>query len=54
VIAEVDGKMLGYCFGDAGSGGIVVLALLPPFEGRGVGKALLISCVNVVINVYFS
>ena len=48
VIAEVDGKMVGYCFGDAGSGEIVVLALLPPFEGRGVGKALLASAIDIL------
>ena len=48
VIAEVDGKMVGYCFGDAGSGEIVVLALLPPFEGRGVGKALLARAIDIL------
>ena len=48
VIAEVDGKMVGYCFGDVGSGEIVVLALLPPFEGRGVGKALLARAIDIL------
>jgi GNAT superfamily N-acetyltransferase len=33
--------MAGYCFGDAGTGEIVVLALLPSYEGRGIGKRLL-------------
>ncbi|MGC0153785.1 GNAT family N-acetyltransferase [Chromobacterium vaccinii] len=41
VVAEADGRIAGYCFGDAQSGEIVVLALLPAFEGAGVGKTLL-------------
>jgi ribosomal protein S18 acetylase RimI-like enzyme len=34
-------KLLGYCFGDTRTGEIVVLALLPEAEGRGIGKTLL-------------
>ena len=33
--------MVGYCFGDIGSGEIVVLAILPEYEGTGIGKRLL-------------
>ncbi|HEX2543038.1 MAG TPA: GNAT family N-acetyltransferase [Caldimonas sp.] len=33
--------IVGYCFGDTGSGEVVVLALLPEHEGRGIGKHLL-------------
>ncbi len=33
--------MIGYCFGDRDTGEIVVLALLPAYEGRGIGKTLL-------------
>jgi GNAT superfamily N-acetyltransferase len=40
-VAESGGVLAGYCFGDAGSGEIVVLALLPEHEGRGLGRALL-------------
>lgn len=40
-ICCVDGTMAGYCFGDRDSGEVVVLALLPAFEGMGIGKALL-------------
>lgn len=40
-----EGEMVGYCFGDQVTGEIVVLALLPEFEGRGIGKTLL----NLVI-----
>lgn len=35
------GAMAGYCFGDARSGEIVVLALLPAHEGLGLGRELL-------------
>jgi GNAT superfamily N-acetyltransferase len=33
--------IVGYCFGDKDNGEIVVLAVLPQYEGRGIGKALL-------------
>ena len=33
--------MAGYAFGDVASGEVVVLALLPAFEGRGLGRRLL-------------
>ncbi|AXF20175.1 GNAT family N-acetyltransferase [Burkholderia pyrrocinia] len=34
-------RMVGYCFGDTGSGEIVVLAILPEHERAGIGKRLL-------------
>ena len=37
----MDDKIIGYCFGDRDSGEIIVLALLPAYEGQGIGKALL-------------
>jgi GNAT superfamily N-acetyltransferase len=40
-VCVAGGRMVGYCFGDARTGEVVVLALLPPFEGRGIGKQLL-------------
>lgn len=40
-VACMHGQMIGYCFGDRNSGEIVVLALLPDYEGQGIGKALL-------------
>jgi GNAT superfamily N-acetyltransferase len=46
VIAMAGDRMAGYCFGDAGSGEIVVLALLPEFEGQGLGRALLARMVD--------
>ncbi|WP_116519675.1 GNAT family N-acetyltransferase [Achromobacter insuavis] len=41
VVALADGELAGYCFGDRDSGEIMVLALLPAYEGRGIGRALL-------------
>ncbi|MGY0197224.1 N-acetyltransferase family protein [Leptothrix sp. BB-4] len=34
-------RLVGYCFGAPDSGEIVVLALLPDWEGRGLGRHLL-------------
>ncbi len=36
-----DGTIVGYCFGARETGEIVVLALLPDFESRGIGRELL-------------
>jgi len=36
-----DDSIAGYCFGDKTSGEVVVLALLPAYEGRGIGRRLL-------------
>jgi GNAT superfamily N-acetyltransferase len=33
--------IVGYCFGDVSTGEVVVLALLPDYEERGIGKRLL-------------
>jgi GNAT superfamily N-acetyltransferase len=35
------GSIVGYCFGESASGEIVVLALLPTHEHRGIGRRLL-------------
>ncbi|WP_434627918.1 GNAT family N-acetyltransferase [Chromobacterium sp. CV08] len=48
VVAESDGCIVGYGFGDADSGEIVVLALLPAFERLGVGKALLAWVIDIL------
>ncbi|WP_416758542.1 GNAT family N-acetyltransferase [Roseateles sp. So40a] len=40
-VAHIDGVLAGYCVGDARTGEIVVLALLPEHEGQGLGRALL-------------
>lgn len=41
VARSADGGLAGYCFGDARTGEVLVLALLPAFEGRGIGRGLL-------------
>ncbi|HGE2196673.1 GNAT family N-acetyltransferase [Pseudomonas aeruginosa] len=45
-VACMDGQMIGYCFGDRDTGEIVVLALLPAYEGRGIGKTLLAMMID--------
>lgn len=45
-VATVGDEIVGYCFGERETGEIVVLALLPDYEGRGVGRALL----NLVVD----
>ncbi len=40
-VAWQGAQMAGYAFGDVQTGEVVVVALLPAYEGRGVGAALL-------------
>lgn len=40
-VCESAGAMAGYCFGAAGTGEVVVLALLPAYERQGLGRRLL-------------
>lgn len=45
-----DGEaIVGYCFGDVGSGEVVVLALLPEHEGHGNGRRLLGEVVDRLV-----
>jgi GNAT superfamily N-acetyltransferase len=39
--ATLRGRLVGYCFGNAETGEVVVLALLPEAESQGVGRELL-------------
>jgi GNAT superfamily N-acetyltransferase len=41
-----EGRIVGYCFGARATGEIVVLALLPDWEGKGIGKVLLDTVVR--------
>jgi len=41
IACDADGRIVGYCFGSRDEGEIVVLALLPDLEGRGIGRHLL-------------
>ena len=40
-VCIADGDIVAYCFGDRASGEVVVLAVLPDFEDRGIGRELL-------------
>lgn len=40
-------RMAGYCFADRESGEVLVLALLPEFENRGIGRQLLQDVVSL-------
>ena len=40
-VACKDNQIVGYCFADKDSGEVTVLALLPAYEGQGIGKRLL-------------
>ncbi|MDI9273060.1 GNAT family N-acetyltransferase [Stenotrophomonas sp. PFBMAA-4] len=46
-IAEDNGTVVGYGFADRDSGEVLVLALLPDYEGRGIGKRLLQEVVEL-------
>ncbi len=46
VVAERDGVLVGYCFGAPATGEIVVLAVLPDAEARGLGRRLLDAVVD--------
>lgn len=41
VVAEDNDEIIGYCFGDTQTGEVLVLALLPEYEGVGLGSNLL-------------
>ncbi|WP_150609840.1 GNAT family N-acetyltransferase [Pandoraea cepalis] len=45
----VDDQVIGYCFADAQTGEILVLAVLPEHEGLGVGRALLQRVVDALL-----
>jgi GNAT superfamily N-acetyltransferase len=40
-VCVVDGRIVGYVFADRRTGEVVVLALLPEWEAKGIGKQLL-------------
>jgi ribosomal protein S18 acetylase RimI-like enzyme len=45
-VTEVGGEIVGFCNADAGTGEVVVLAVLPQHEGHGWGAALLATAVS--------
>jgi ribosomal protein S18 acetylase RimI-like enzyme len=38
VVAESKNEVIGFCSGDVNTGEVMVLALLPEYEGQGFGK----------------
>lgn len=40
-VCEDSGQVVGFCSGDAETGEVLVLAVLPEYEGQGVGRRLL-------------
>lgn len=48
MVCLADQVMVGYCFGDRLSGEIVVLALLPDWEARGIGERLLRGVIDLL------
>lgn len=48
-----DGKIVGYCFAFKDTGEIAVLALLPEFENRGIGRTLLNRMVGDLVSLGF-
>lgn len=45
-VGKDDGQVVGFCSGDAGTGEVLVLAVLPEYEGRGVGRRLLAEVIR--------
>jgi ribosomal protein S18 acetylase RimI-like enzyme len=48
-----DDRIVGYCYGDTQAGEIQVLALLPDYEGLGIGKTLLSQVVAHLRHIGF-
>ena len=40
-LCEVDGKVVGFSMGDRSNGEVQVVAVLPGYEGRGIGRGVL-------------
>src|SRR5687768_794264 len=45
-VCSDDSRIVGFCMGDSERGEVGVLAVLPDYEGRGIGKALLSRVVD--------
>lgn len=45
-VCEVEGEVVGFCNADASTGEVLVLAVLPKHEGRGLGRELLALAVT--------
>lgn len=45
-VCSCESRIVGFCIGESASGEVLVLAVLPEFEGRGIGKTLLSLAVD--------
>jgi ribosomal protein S18 acetylase RimI-like enzyme len=45
-VCEADGKVVGFSMGDSTNAELTVIAVLPDYEGRGIGKRLLSEVEN--------
>jgi GNAT superfamily N-acetyltransferase len=45
-VGVCDSRIVGFCMGDRVNGEVLVLAVLPDFEGRGIGSTLLSTAVD--------
>jgi ribosomal protein S18 acetylase RimI-like enzyme len=51
VVAESGNEVVGFCSGDTSTGEVLVLALLPEYEGRGLGKRLLALVMDKLVSL---
>ena len=52
-VAEDKGKIIAFCFGDTNTGEVLVLAVLPDYEGAGAGSKLLALVSDKLLSVGF-
>jgi GNAT superfamily N-acetyltransferase len=45
-VCEAEGAIVGFCTGDASTGEVLVLAVLPDFERKGIGAKLIASVIE--------
>ena len=45
-VSSSESRIVGFCIGESAAGEVLVLAVLPQFEGRGIGKTLLSLAVD--------
>jgi ribosomal protein S18 acetylase RimI-like enzyme len=50
VVAEDKGEVIAYCYGNTETGEVLVLAVLPYYEGYGVGEKLLLMVVECLFS----
>ena len=50
MVAEDKGEVIAYCYGNTQTGEVLVLAVLPEYEERGVGKKLLFMVVEYLFS----